>query len=52
MIAISEYYYTENGYHSCCGEVQTKDYCYKHNNLQDCAFCSGYAYWEPCMCDE
>jgi hypothetical protein len=46
-------YYTLSGddLFTCCGEYQDRLYCVSHDNFQGCAFCSSFAYWEPCIND-
>lgn len=49
---VNDFYYEISGeYFSCCGEAQTETYCYAHNTLQGCAFCSDYEYWNECKCE-
>jgi hypothetical protein len=44
------FYYTLSGddLFRCCEEYQDREYCVSHDTFQGCAFCSSFAYWEPC----
>ncbi len=44
------FYYTLSGddLFRCCEEYQDREYCVSHDKFQGCAFCSSFAYWEPC----
>lgn len=49
-LQVNEYYYTKFEPMFCCDELSNVVYCYKHNEKQECGYCSADHY-APCECE-